>query len=133
MQYAGPGILFDQGAINELRIKLQLFELEARLRVIEEGGVGSVVSGTSATTRVATSTSAVTLLAANANRVGCTVWNESSEQMYLLLGTGTPSATAYTIIVAANGYYEVPFGWTGAVQAVLASGTGQAEMTEFTA
>lgn len=73
------------------------------------------------------------LLAANAARKGMTVYNEGSTVLYLALGTAAASATSYTCQVAAGGYYEAPFEYTGQVRGIWAGApTGNARITELT-
>lgn len=89
---------------------------------------------TGAPTSVAASASSVTVLAANANRRGATVTNDAGGAiLYLLNQTGgTASLTNYTVPIAPNQYYEVPFGYTGALIGIWASASGNARVTEFT-
>lgn len=102
------------------------------------GGSGSNPSGdgavsTGTTTSVASQATAVTILAANTARYGATVYNDDANALYLLLGTGTVSATVYTVQVPSLGYYEVPFGFTGILTGLWAAdGSGSARVTEFT-
>lgn len=63
---------------------------------------------TSATTAIASSISAVTLLAANTARKGASIYNDSTQALYVLRGTGTASVTNYSLQVAPGGYYELP-------------------------
>jgi hypothetical protein len=80
---------------------------------------------------VAGSASSVSLLASNANRLGATVYNDSTAVLYVKLGT-TASTTSYTTQISANEYYEVPFQYTGAIDGLWTSATGSARITEFT-
>jgi hypothetical protein len=93
-------------------------------------------SATGTTTSVAGSASAVTILAANTNRLGATISNDSTAILYLLLGTGTASATNYTVALDQKGsvaaYFEVPFDYTGIITGIWASAVGSARVTEFT-
>jgi hypothetical protein len=91
--------------------------------------------GTATQSSVADTASSTTILASNANRLGATVANDSSAVLYLLLGSGTASATNYTARVVQYAYYETPFGYTGQINGVWASdpGTGGARVTEITA
>ena len=74
-----------------------------------------------------------TILAANANRRGATIWNDSTAILYLLLASGTASATNASLSIPAGGYYEVPFGYTGIIKGIWASdASGAARVTEFT-
>lgn len=88
-------------------------------------------SGTATETRVATSTTSATLLAANAARLGAVIVNDGPKLLYVKFGT-TASATSYTYKLAPDDRVEVPFNFTGRIDAVLASGTGNAQITEFT-
>lgn len=89
---------------------------------------------TGAQTSVAGNASSVTVLAANAARLGGSVYNDSTAILYLLLVTGgTASTTAYSVQLAPNAYFEIPFGYTGALIGIWASATGNARVTEYTA
>jgi hypothetical protein len=81
---------------------------------------------------VAGSASSVSLLASNANRLGATIYNDSTAILYLKLGT-TASTTSYTAQLPSNGYYEVPFAYTGAIDGIWATSTGNARVTELAA
>lgn len=86
---------------------------------------------TNTITSVASSASNVTLLAANANRLGATVYNESTAILYLKLGA-TASATSYTVQMGASTYYEAPYGYTGQIDGIWASANGNARVGELT-
>jgi hypothetical protein len=82
-------------------------------------------------TTVPVSGATVTLLAANANRKGASIYNASTGTLYVKLGTGA-SAVSRTIPMASGGYYEVPFGYTEVITGAWSDGsTGQADVTEF--
>ncbi|MER8540237.1 hypothetical protein NKH17_12360 [Mesorhizobium sp. M1334] len=97
----------------------------------------SPASATSTPTNVAGATSTTTLLAANANRLGGSIVNDSTAILYILLGSGTASATNYSYVLdgktTVGGTFEIPEGWTGAIQGIWASATGSARVTERTA
>lgn len=79
------------------------------------------------------SASSVTLLSANANRLGATIFNDSAVELYLKLGA-TASTTSFTCKMLAGAYYEVPFGYTGIIDGIWASdGAGAARITELSA
>jgi hypothetical protein len=71
------------------------------------------------------------LLAANSNRMGATVTNDSVATLYLKLGTGA-SPTSHTAQIPRGGYYEVPFGYTGQINGYWSAATGTARVTEIT-
>jgi len=83
-------------------------------------------------TSVASSASSVTILAANSNRLGATVYNDSTQILYLLLGTGPASTSVYTVQLGSQSYYEVPFNFTGQLTGIWASANGNARVTELT-
>lgn len=80
---------------------------------------------------------AATILAANALRVGFSVWNGADTTLSVLLDNSgtipTVTATRRTVDIAAGGYWESPFAYQGVVQGIWAgSPTGKAEITEYT-
>lgn len=88
-------------------------------------------ASTGTTTSVAGSASNGTLLASNSNRLGATIYNDSTAVLYVKLGA-TASSTSYTVQLAANGgYYEVPANYTGIIDGIWASATGNARITEL--
>ena len=44
----------------------------------------------------------------------------------------TASATSFTAKLSPDGYYEVPFNYTGIIDGLWASATGNARITELT-
>jgi hypothetical protein len=83
------------------------------------------------TTSVSGAASSTALLGVNGARVGASVHNDSTAILYLLLGTGTASSSNYTVQMAANSHYEVPFGYCGPLTGIWASATGAARLTEY--
>lgn len=89
-------------------------------------------STTSSVTSVAASLTNVTILSANTSRLGATITNDSGvADMFLKLGA-TASTTSFTVKLTPNAYYEVPFGYTGIINAVWSVATGNARVTELT-
>lgn len=83
-------------------------------------------------TSVASSPISVPLLSANLKRRGASICNTSTAILYLKLGGGTASInTLHTVQMAANTYFEVPFGYTGAISGIWASANGSANIAEF--
>lgn len=73
------------------------------------------------------------ILASNVNRLGGSVFNDSTATLFLLLSNAVSSATFFTAKLIPNDYYELPFNYTGVVKGFYASATGSARVTEFTA
>ena len=87
---------------------------------------------TSTTSSVPFSLTNVNLLASNAMRLGATIYNESSSGfLYVKLGA-VSSATSYTIRLLPLDYYEIPFGYTGQIDAIWTSANGTARIDELT-
>lgn len=113
--------------------------------VVRVAGVVSTTTGTggaatSAVTRVAVNVANVTLLAANANRKGATIENNSAASNLFLklgatanIGAGTESFTA-VLGAGVRAYYEVPAGYTGIIDGIwdAADAAGEALITELT-
>lgn len=88
-------------------------------------------TATPSVVQVASSATVVTLLALNTNRKGAMVMNDSTQTLYVKLGSAA-TATSYTVKMAADAYYEVPFGYTGVITGIWASANGYAYVTELT-
>lgn len=81
-------------------------------------------------TQVASSTSSVTLASESKGRLGVTIYNASTQTLYVKFGT-TASATSYTAQVAAGGYFETPVWYpNGRIDGIWASANGYAYVTE---
>ena len=92
-------------------------------------------ASTATLANVAGSASSVTLLAANAERLGATIVNDSTAILYVKFGSAA-TTTSYTVMLAGTAssiaaYYEVPFGYTGIITGIWASATGSARVTEL--
>lgn len=89
-------------------------------------------TATAALTNVASSATSVTVLASNVNRKQATVYNDSTQILYLKFGT-TASVTSYTVQLSANAYYELPgiTCYTGGIDGIWASANGNARVTEI--
>jgi hypothetical protein len=94
-----------------------------------------VKSSTSTTSSVTATISNQNLLPANSNRLGATVYNDSSALIYIKLGA-VASTTDYTIRMFPWAYFEVPYGYTGQIDAIWSiaygSVSGSARIDELT-
>lgn len=85
-------------------------------------------------TSVSASASSVQLLASNASRKGYKVYNDSTAVLYLAEGSASASTTSYTVQLVAGAYYEastLPL-FTGVINGIWSSATGNARITELT-
>lgn len=80
---------------------------------------------------IASGTSDVRLLAANAQRKGFIVVNDDANRLYVLLGSGTSSSTNYSFSLAQNENAQMA-GYVGELRGVWAAdGSGSARVTEY--
>lgn len=98
------------------------------------GALGVAVTplyvGTSTPANVNSSATAVTLSAANASRIGWTVFNDSTQVLYVKFGAAA-SATDYKVKILAGGYYEMPSPiYRGIITGIWASANGAARVVE---
>ena len=82
-------------------------------------------------TNISAAVADTALLAANPNRLGAMVYNDSVATLYLKLGVGA-SPTSYTIALGRYDYYEIPNGFTGRIYGYWSAATGTARVTELT-
>jgi len=76
------------------------------------------------------STSSVLLLPANSGRVGASILNDSSANLFVAFGTpGT--TTDYSAKVLPGAIYTLPVRFTGVINGVWDAVNGQARITEF--
>jgi len=75
------------------------------------------------------STSSVELKAANSSRRGLQVQNQGANSVYVNFGTG--SATTSGFEIGAGVTYTCPVRYTGAIQAITASGSSTVLVVEF--
>lgn len=87
-------------------------------------------NATSTLSNVTASITSVTLLALNAARQGATIYNDSTSILYLKMGA-TATSTSFSTKLAAEDYYEVPFGYTGVIDGIWVAANGAARITEI--
>lgn len=93
----------------------------------------SLKSGTATRTPVNSGIASVTILAANANRKGATIFNSDANALLLDLSAGTAAATRCQVRLTQYQSYEVGSGYTGAITGIWeADGAGIADVVEFT-
>jgi hypothetical protein len=90
-------------------------------------------TATNTLTGVSASATSVSLLAANSRRKGATIANsDTSVDLFIRLGASAAaiSSGSYKVMLRGGQYYELPFGWTGAVQGIWRAATGFANVDE---
>lgn len=119
---------------GNLKVAVEEFDTSLPAGTNSIGGVTTTETrpATATLSSVAGSASSVQLVAAAATRRGLAVFNDSTAVLYLKFGT-TASTTSYTVQVPGGGYYEAPAPcYTGRVDGIWASATGNARITELT-
>jgi hypothetical protein len=61
-----------------------------------------------AVTSVASQDTNITLLSANVNRIGATIFNTDSGPLYVKFGATATATTSFTVKIVEGGYYEFP-------------------------
>lgn len=107
---------------------------------VDDGGSSLTVDGAVTANAPSTNTATITrvvaalidtaLLAANANRLGAYVANESTGTLYLKLGL-VASVTDYTIKLFEDDVFQIPAEYKGAVNGIWSAAVGAAQVTEF--
>lgn len=86
-------------------------------------------------TSVTSSASDGLVLPKNGARKGAAFFNDSTALLYLALGPGVSSSSAYTVQIGPSGYYELPVCqggvYLGEVRGIWASANGSLRVTEF--
>jgi len=134
-QIAGPATPVGQYVIGKVNATLptyidgdnSVFNFDIRGRNI----IREAPAATGTTSNVAGSATNVTLLAANAARIGATIFNDSTAELLVKFGA-TASSTSFTVKLALDGYLEVPANYTGIIDGIWGSATGSARVTEIT-
>lgn len=99
------------------------------------GGAGGSAANNATTavlSQVPSNLATVVLKAANANRKGLMVFNDSTANLFLTFA-GAASATVYTVKLAAGALFELPVPvYTGAISGIWDAANGNAIVTETT-
>lgn len=82
---------------------------------------------------VASAATSTTLAAANGSRTYFSVYNTDANNLYLKFGVTATTNDSFTVVIPANGFYEMPQPiYTGIVAGIWsADGSGSALVTEF--
>jgi hypothetical protein len=101
-------------------------------RIAQRQIVQTGFASTAAVTSVASSATNVTLLSSSANRIGMTVYNDSTAVLYLKYGT-VASLTSFTVQMGPAAYWEMaqPI-YTGQIDGIWSAANGNARITELT-
>ena len=86
-------------------------------------------SSTGASTNVASSAVVVTLLASNIIRKGATIYNDSTQNLFIKLGSGA-ALNSFTCRLIPQAYYELPYAYDGIVTGIWNIANGNARITE---
>lgn len=101
---------------------------------VKVGGSAPVLPSTSTLTNVVANNVSVTLLAANASRLGALVVNDDPAVVCLIKYGAVASASSYTVRLMPNDSFQLPSPcYTGRIDAIWASApSGNARVTELT-
>jgi hypothetical protein len=88
-------------------------------------------SSTVAAATIAAATTSQTLRAANTNRKGLSILNNSTAPLFVHLGA-TASLSVYSFELEPGDLYEMPYLYTGVVSGIWSAVNGSALVREFT-
>lgn len=89
------------------------------------------VAATSVVTRIPSSLTNVTLAAANLDRKGLSLYNDSNASQYVKFGT-TATTTDFTMVLTSKAFYEMPFPiYVGQIDVISSSAVGAIQVTEL--
>lgn len=90
-----------------------------------------VATTTATVSNVTSSITPVTLFSLNVGRRGATIFNDSTQTLYVKFGSGV-SSSSFTVLLVAQAYYELPNPvYLGMITGVWASANGFARITEI--
>ncbi len=92
----------------------------------KRSGVSRSISKT-----VISSATAVLLLDSNTNRRGASIFNDSTQVLFVNCDDVPASSTIFTVRMLPNDYFELPFEYTGVVTGIWVAANGNARITEF--
>lgn len=87
-------------------------------------------SSAATSTSVAASATSVSLVAANSNRIGVSIFNDSTSDLYCDFDAEA-SITSFAVKIAGGGYYEMPYGYTGQISGIWSDANGSAMVREL--
>ncbi len=119
----------DASAANQATANSTLVSIDARLAYLEDALAADAVALTS----VDDAAVSTVLLAANADRRGVVVFNDSTADLFVKYGAAA-SASSFTVKIVGGGYWEMPAPiYVGVVHGIWsADSTGAARITELT-
>lgn len=128
--------------VNWVRVRVTTAQTANGMTVITQPGglafspsVSSIAPppATGGLSNVTAATSSGTLLAANVNRKGALVFNDSTANLFLGFTASAVSQTSYTVKIAAGALFEIPWPvYTGQVNGIWDVAAGAARITELT-
>lgn len=83
---------------------------------------------------VASAAASTSLLAANTRRRGGSIFNTDANALCIRMDGGTATTTTgFNVRLTQNQYFEIPFGYTGAITGIWeVDGAGAANIAEYT-
>lgn len=121
------------GVTNDASLTPEPLRVDPTTKRLLVDAIATVDQGPAASatvSSVAGSASAVTLLAANANRVAASIFNDSTAILYVKLGSSASTSSFTERLVPYASYELMKPIYVGEVTGIWASATGNARITE---
>ena len=102
--------------------------------VVTGGTIAILQPSTGTIAKIGQSIASVVLAAADATRLGLTIYNDSNNDLYVRCSAGAATTDNWTVKLRKDDYYELPFpAYVGEVTGIWAvAGGGNARVTAFT-
>jgi hypothetical protein len=110
-------------------------DLHDLLKVKADEAIRSDSSSTATRTSFAYGaiTSSTEISDTNTFRTGMFIYNGTDVSVYIGFGDTAVSTSNFSVIIKANGYFELPYGFKGSIKAIQSGGSsGSVYLTEFT-
>jgi hypothetical protein len=107
--------------------------MNASMPVVIASNQTPIVMSTPTITQVGSSATSETIIATNVNRKGLLIFNDSTQILYLLYGSGAASATNYSVKIQPQTLWEMPANpvFTGQFDGIWVAVNGNAYVTEI--
>jgi hypothetical protein len=136
-EFLAPPFFTDRTLALRVPNFVQSFEVEIEVSSmpISRGGVTEVTANSPTSASVTSSAieasiTSVELLAANADRKGFSIVNNSTAILYIDLDSSA-STTSYTVALGQGDLYECPINYVGVVSGIWSAANGNAQVREF--
>jgi len=122
------GNLYVSGTISSVVAGTQ--SVTGSVSVIGIATIDNNNHGNSIITNIPASITNATLANSNSSRKGLTIFNNTTKTMYIKYGINC-STSSFSVKITGQGYLEIPFYYSGQIDAIFSTNIGEALITEI--